>query len=265
MPDITFATYAARFQPWTSEAVAVFAPSEQLTDPRSLTKDFTGANAVPADIRPWLARAKPHRLGTSFDGWRKSALRRLMAALSDQVTLDQGNPKYHFNGPPTRHIALTDDELEALAPAIIAGTEWIFGAGLDTETRHLLFANEWTRSYQNSHDADFDKRTLESAQAAYKAYVNSSSRETLKALAELRKAVIDETQKISQRAQDLASALWKDLAIASAPFVLKVFTDAANVAASAVAAGLAFVAAIFLIFFFRNAGLHKLLYCLRII
>ena len=246
----TFATFAARFQPWTIDPVAPFAPSEQLTDPRNLCKDFTGANTVPPDVRPWLTRTKPPQVGQSYDAWERAALRRLMAALSDQVTLETGTIKYHFSGPPTRHIILSDAELGKFASAIAAGADWVFGAGLDTETRHLLFANEWARGYQNASDPDFGERTLESAKAAYKAYVNSSSRETLKALAELRKAVIEETQKVSQRAQDLASSLWKDLAVAAAPFVLKVLTDAASVPASLVAATLAFAAAVFLVFSF---------------
>ncbi len=92
--------------------------------------------------------------------------------------------------------------------------------------------------------------SLESARAAYAAYVKSGSRETLKALADLRKAVVEETQRVSQRAQDLAGALWKDLTVAAAPFVLKILADAAKTSSQSVAGGLALAAAVFLVFSF---------------
>ena len=89
-------------------------------------------------------------------------------------------------------------------------------------------------------------RTLESAKVAYEAYVQSSSRDTLKALADLRNTVIEETQKVTQRAQDMTAGLWRDLAITAAPFVLKVFGDGAKVTSIRVSATFYIAVAIFI-------------------
>lgn len=87
--------------------------------------------------------------------------------------------------------------------------------------------------------------TALAAKVTYEAHVQSSSRETLKALADLRKNVIDETQKVAQRAQDLTSTLWRDLAVSAAPFVLKIFGDAGKLNSPVISASFYFAAAAF--------------------
>jgi hypothetical protein len=111
---------------------------------------------------------------------------------ADQVTVEAGEARYHLSGPPSQTFAVTDADLPVLAPGLLAGVEWVYVSGFDVETRHLLLANEWARAYRPDALAGLADRALESAKAAYKAYVKSSSRETLKALADLRKAVIEE-------------------------------------------------------------------------
>ena len=81
---------------------------------------------------------------------------------------------------------------------------------------------------------------------AYEAHVQSSSRETLKTLADLRKTVIDETQKVAQRTQDLTAALWRDLAVTATPFVVTILGDAGKSASRTFAAGLYFGSAVFI-------------------
>jgi hypothetical protein len=87
---------------------------------------------------------------------------------------------------------------------------------------------------------------LESARLAYGAHAKSASRETLKALADLRKNVADETQRITQRAQDLTASLWRDLAVAAAPFVLRILPVGASNGWISIAFPLS--AALFLVF-----------------
>jgi len=255
--DETFATFGTRVQPWTADPPAPFAPSEPLADPREFTKDFTGTGAVPRDVRPWLLRSAPITRGATFQAWQTTALHRLTAAIADQVTWEAGATWYHLSGPPSQTFALSDADLLVLAPGLFAGAGWVYGAGFDVETRHLLLANESARAYRPDALIGLADRAFDSAKSAYNAYVKSSSRETLKALADLRKAVIEETQKVSQRAQDLANALWKDLAVAAAPFVVKILSDAANISTGAIAGGLAFVAAAFLAFSYIDAGSYR--------
>ena len=124
---------------------------------------------------------------------------------------------------------------------------WVFTSGQDIEARHLIFASELARAYRETAPLpEVFSHALDSAKATYEAHVQSSSRETLKALSELRKSVIDEAQKITQRTQDLTSGLWRDVAVSAAPFVLKILGDATKAPNPMVTAGFYFAAAIFI-------------------
>jgi len=243
----TFTTRRSRFQLWTAEAAAPYVPLEPLPDPRSFCTDLTGTSTIPADLRPWLLRARPERAGKAFRAWTALASRRLLATVSNQVSITDGALTYHFSGPPSRAFSIPDDKATSLFYRLTAGVAWMFD-GQDVEARHLLLANEWARSYRADTLADLGDRALESARGAYDAYVKSSSRETLRALAELRKAVIDESQKVSQRAQDLTASLWRDFAIATVPFILKVLPDTAKLPSTTISAGIAIAAAVFLLY-----------------
>jgi hypothetical protein len=158
---------------------------------------------------------------------------------------------YHFGGPPSRTLNITDAQLVQVYDRLVEGATWTFVNGVrDADTRHLLLAAEWARSYRPETIGALGEGSLESARAAYSAYVKAGSKETLKALADLRKTVSEESQKASQRAQDLSSALWKDLAVATAPFVLKILPDASKTSSLWIAGALAVGAASFLIFSF---------------
>jgi hypothetical protein len=246
----TFTTFAARYQTWTSDPAPPFSAAEPLADPRAFVKDFTERGTVPSDVRPWLLSAGPVTRGTAFDTWRTAATERLLPALADQVSLEDGTVRHHFAGPPRVTMSPSPEALAQLADGVQAAALWIYAEGRDAEARHLLLANEWARAYRPGGEADLGALSLDSAKSAYAAFVRSGSKETLKALADLRKSVVEESQKASQRAQDLSGALWKDLAVASAPFVLKVLPDSAKAGSVAVSAILAFGAAGFLAYSF---------------
>jgi hypothetical protein len=247
--DGAFATHRSRVQTWTVDLAAPFAASEPLPDPRTLASDFSDGNALPADIRPWLLRTRPQLESRAFSVWSTVSTRRLIACLSDRIGLDQGKLLYAFTGPPACKVAIPDDQLHHYFDRATAGATWVFAEGLrDSDTRHLLLANEWARTFRRHGLEELGEGSLESAKGAYRAYVKAGSKETLKALADLRKSVVDETQKISQRAQDLIGAMWKDLAVASVPFVLKVLPDAAKAENRWIGSAIASGAAAFLVF-----------------
>jgi hypothetical protein len=155
-----------------------------------------------------------------------------------------------FSGPPKRTFALPATFDEAAWTPLQEAASWVYFEGRDPEARQLLFSNELARAHDPDALPDVLKRSLESAKSAYDAHVKSGSRETLKALADLRKTVFEETQKISQRAQDLASSLWKDLAVAAAPFALKIITDPSKATDPNILPIFLFGAALFLTFSF---------------
>jgi hypothetical protein len=245
----SFTTYRARYQHWSLDTPQSISPTEALPDPRRYCTDFTQRGVVVADLRPWLLNSAPAKDdGAMFMVWRSVAVVKAMAAIADHLSVER-DLTFHFSGPPAVTFALADVKVGVIFAQLNAAVLWVYGGGQrDAETRHLLLAHEWARSWSKSEQAHLGADALKSAQAAFNAFVKSGSKETLKAIAELRKGVVDEGQKISQRAQDLSGALWKDLAVASAPFVLKILSDSARLPVGAAAGGLALAAALFLAF-----------------
>jgi len=250
LPDNgTFTTERTRFCKWIISQASDHNCSELLSDPRNYSRDFTGQNHLPKDIRPWLIRTKPEEESSAFTAWQKITARKLMAVLANQITIDNGRIIYSFNGPPIRKFHIDDDHLLPLIDRLSESAQWIFLDAKDSEVRHLFVSNEWGRSLNID---DLGVEATESAKRTYEAYAKASGKETLKALTELRKSVLEESQKIAERAHNLARALWKDLAIASSPFVLKVFSQADKAQNDLVAAIFSFIAAIFLLFAFGS-------------
>lgn len=249
--DATFTTCRNRFQSWTIDDTAPFAQVEKLPDPRKFSQDFTGFEAVVADLRPWIEVSAPKVSSPTYAAWKAQSGRRLLAAIANRVSGSVAALEYYFGGPPSCSVIFDDVKIDGLFERLNGGVGWVFIDGQrDADTRHLLLSNEWSRSYRKDKPEEIGDGALESAKAAYSAYVKVGSKETLKAIADLRKAVIDETQKISQRAQDLAGAMWKDLAVAAAPFVLKILADSARIPNNVIAGWSAAVAAMFLVFSF---------------
>jgi hypothetical protein len=249
----SFTTYRSRLQAWTIDAPPPFAASEPFPDPRRTSNDFTRRNVVPDDVRPWLLQTRPEKTSDAYEAWQSLAARKLLAATADQVSIKMANAPddleelvYHFAGPPSAKFEVSDETAVSLLSELTEGAVWTFATGArDADTRHLLLASEWARSYSAGR---LGSGSVESAAAAYGAYVKSGSKESLKALADLRKTVVEEAQKASQRAQDMAGAMWKDLAVATTPFVIKVLPDAGKTANQWFAFWFAIGAAVFLVF-----------------
>lgn len=243
-PSEAFWTDRSRFELWTVDGAEPYAAAPLAPNPRNLVKDFTSFNAVPTDVRPILLRREPAQRGDLFALWTQHAVRGLLAALVNQVAGAGPDPSYILSGPPSRQLRLSDADAASLFDRLTPAAGWIYREARDAETRHLLFSNELARTWREGAISEFGVGALDSARAAYQAYVRSGSRETLKALSELRKAVIEEAQKVAQRAQDMAGALWKDIAVAAIPLGLKALPSGS--AGNLIAAWAAVGAAVFL-------------------
>ncbi len=216
-------------------------------DPTRYVRDFVPEREVVTDLNPWLLTIVPAASSPVFQAWEAVAARRLLGGLVSRAWLEDGQVWLQAAAtPPIYRIEADDPALPGARSALTEAAAWVFLSGTDIEARHLLFSGELARASRPQQDiATTLDQALEAAKAAYEAHVQSSSRETLKALADLRKTVIDETQKVAQRAQDLAATLWRDLAVSAAPFVLKVLGDATKTAGPLTSSLFYFAAAIF--------------------
>lgn len=216
-------------------------------DPTRYVRDFVPEREVVTDLNPWMLATAPAVSSPAYQAWEAVAARRLLGGLVSRAWLEDGKVWLQAAAqPPIYRIKADDPALPSARSRLTEAATWVFLSGTDIEARHLLFSGELARASRPQQDlATTLDQALEAAKAAYEAHVQSSSRETLKALADLRKTVIDETQKVAQRAQDLAATLWRDLAVSAAPFVLKVLGDATKTAGPLTSSLFYFAAAIF--------------------
>ncbi|PIT00319.1 hypothetical protein TSA1_05725 [Bradyrhizobium nitroreducens] len=248
-PAQAFRTRGLNVAPWNLELPA--GPPEALPDainPSRYVRDFVPDREVATDLNPWILVAAPAASSAAYQAWEAVAARRLLGGLVSRVWLEDGQVWLQAAAtPPIYRIKADDHALPGARPQLTEAASWVFLSGTDIEARHLLFSGELARASRPQQDlATTLAQALEAAKAAYEAHVQSSSRETLKALADLRKTVIDETQKVAQRAQDLAATLWRDLAVSAAPFILKILGDATKTPGVLVSSLFYFAAAAFI-------------------
>ncbi len=244
-----FRTRSIAVEPWTEGGAAPLEPIGTQIDPSSQVFDLSAPRIVPNDLRPWLIWNAPTEHSRAFTAWREEAALRLWASLVDQVAGRSQDRRYRLSGPPVQELDCTDTEVAEAFRPIHEAAKWVYVDTNDKDARHLLLAIELAHTIRISRAAISDALplALENAKAAYRAHVQSANRETLKALGELRRAAIDETQKTVQRTQELTGALWRDLLVASAPFVIKIVPDANRTSSEAISRIFMAFAAIYLI------------------
>lgn len=249
-PSETFECLGMSVDIWSDVSVlAKFAPFGDPIDPRKWVFDLSDPRIVPSDLRPWLLKRQPEIEGDAFSTWKSEAALRLWSSLVDQVAGSAKERRYILAGPPTHDVRVSENDIAGAFRPLRYASEWIFADVTDQDARHLIFGSELAQTLRALALplADAIPIALDNAKAAYRAHVQSASRETLKALADLRRAVVDETQKTVERTHDLTGALWRDLLVAAAPFVIKILPDSANISSSLIARCFLCVAALYLI------------------
>lgn len=204
-----FETLTVRFAQW-GDAEA-FTPREAPPSPREVVRVLDNGERFPDDLGRWLLRDPATTIaGRGIQPWRKMAMERVGQALADEIEPDG---KLLFRGPPaTRFAPEAEPLVEASAlEAIQQAALWMVHNPLEIENRHALLAAEIARAALSggsvSDLASIARPALEGARIAYNFGATQQSRDTLKALSELRKAVSDETAKLAESARTLATAV----------------------------------------------------------
>lgn len=210
-------------QPWSGEVP--YQASGTTKSPRALVREFGAIRLTPEDSRPWLIRgelAAPIE-DAAADIWRSASALTLLHALPDEI--DPIDSRLKFNGPPKLSISVPA-ERDAMVEAV--GVEhfndlqraanWDFENEREAELRHGLLANDIARSAGGSGD-DFQcfldniSDSLEGAKVVYQVPLSDLGRDTLKMLADLRKAVTEETAKVTDATRQLVTSVSGALAI----------------------------------------------------
>lgn len=202
--------------------------------PRALVREFGNVRRVPEDVRIWLASALEvdqfSQPATQI--WVRAASAALTCCLPDEIDPDEGTLK--FRGPPRLTLpgfdATTDTLDNSTFNTLLGVTRWIFENEREAEMRHVLLGAELARAGMASGSTpaflcQHLAHAWESAQIAYQMALAETGRDTLKVLSDLRKAVTEETAKLSDMSRQLtgsvAAALATGIGLIAARIVAK--------------------------------------------
>lgn len=218
-----FDTLGVRFTNW-DEPFAPFEPAAETASPRSLVREYNGQARAPDDIRPWLLRNDDGQFDNStFRVWMAAAAMHTIHSVPDEI--DPVNGSLKFKGPPRLALHFGPDANQRVSELTVqgfksvqSGVRWVFENAREAEMRHALFATEIARSGIETDRAEIYLRehagaALDGAKIAYQASLAQLSGETLKALADLRKSVTEETAKVTEATRQIGGAVAAALAV----------------------------------------------------
>jgi hypothetical protein len=209
-----FETRANRIAPWGD--TTAFSPTPTGCDPRKVVRELAPERLVTAQIDHWLIRdpeLDPPVTHWAFVTWSKCAFAILLRCLSDEVEED-GN--LLFRGPPLSRLKPEADLVTALGldgtRAVQRAAAWVFESSVEMRPRHDLFAPEIARTAHSGQGAGATFRlaagpALEGATMARAFGLSEVSRDSLKAMTDLRKAVGEEIGKLSETTRSIAAAV----------------------------------------------------------
>jgi hypothetical protein len=203
----TIDTWSVRYAPWGSAEpfVALDAPANPARIVRVL-----GPGGPGDQLGRWLLRETNVSAETAaMAPWKERAAKRLLASLAQEIEPDG---RLLFRGPPpTRFTPSHGDIDQASFAALQAAAGWAYENTRELDNRHGLVAAEVARtSLRNGSLRDLAATlpaALEGARIAYNFGVTQQSKDTLRALGDLRKSVSDDAAKLSETTRSLGTAV----------------------------------------------------------
>lgn len=221
------------FQSWTGTQYPNVVPATK--SPRVLVKEFGNTRRVPEDVRCWMAPSleAEHFAHATTQVWVRATSAALISCLPDEIEAEGGILK--FRGPPRLALPKFDATAEALDlvtfNTLVKAIHWVFEHEREAEMRHILLASELARSGAPAENTPaFLRQHLahawESAQIAYQMALAETGRDTLKVLSDLRKAVTEETAKLSDLSRQLTGSVAAAVATGIGLIAARVATNA---------------------------------------
>lgn len=226
---IPFATDLVCFVPWGGSG---YLPPAQAArkSPRDLVREAAQERLVPADIRLWLLHMPIEArlwIEGRFQVVAELAAPALVRCLASEVS---GMSNVSFSASPRRNLILKGDSSQTLGlsglSALVDAARWVYEDESSTHQRHALYAAEVGRSVEANADVAAALTAsgpdiLQGAQFAYELAMADLGKEALRAQADLRKAVADDTARAAEGARSIATSLATAFATAIGLFVAR--------------------------------------------
>lgn len=221
--DIGFQTRAFEVEPWVDVPKTIECPRRNRkldAGPRRQVRCHSPELMAPISLEPWINAGIAPDNGQAVEIWRDVAAQMIVRSLPNDLYREGEIFKVGLSGQPPRRLDLGLFRSNEIQFKILQeAATWLYLEGDDIDVRHTFLSAELAREW--APDVTFYAglasrlpRALESARLVYKAHLRSGSKDTLKALADLRKVLSEEVQKLLQQSRDLSSAVWRDVAIA---------------------------------------------------
>lgn len=212
--DQGFDVRAGRLAPWGVNEPYEAEPTN--CDPRKVVRDLSRVGRVPEAVDQWILRDPDQALlweHWAIRHWARLGATALVRALSDEVE-DDG--RLVFRGPPIVRLAVEPNIDEVLGSEGFRDLQrvaaWVFEAPTEMRPRHALFGPEIARTATDDEGAGQVLRrvaaaALEGAGIARAFGLADQSRDSLKAMTDLRKSISEEISKLSDTTRQIAGAV----------------------------------------------------------
>ncbi|MFN3747011.1 MAG: hypothetical protein ACK4TL_20135, partial [Hyphomicrobiaceae bacterium] len=243
---LPFSTKSCVYAPWSS-AVHQKRLDDTFDSPRRLVRDQS-YQLTPIDIRPWYLMIPGDESSGIFVSWKEAAVKNLIFCLPTEIRASDTGRQVVLKGARS---AFADVDLSTPQPQLFNvatdAVRWVYDQPRDTETKFHLLNNHLALYWPENAKwpmglAGVLDHALASAREAFAFHLQDDSKEAIKSLGDLRKALQEEVARSQIATRDLLSALWRDAAIAGAAFAFRSATtnSSAVIAASLGAATLLF-------------------------
>jgi uncharacterized protein YjeT (DUF2065 family) len=222
-----FASRSLQFRGWGGSR-APEPPKAATAQPPKLVRDLAPVTA-PVDLSPWLLESAPTNDSMVFEVWRSAAFPHLIFSLPDEISRTNGAYFVALKGP--RSVAASVEnplptcDLESFHE-LTDTIRWIYLEPRESDTKFTLLNYQLALDWQDgrtwpTHLFAVLRRSYASAKDAFAFHLHDQSKEFLKTLGDLRKALQEDVVKIQQSTRDLLAAFWRDFAIAAIVLALR--------------------------------------------
>ncbi|MBB3590883.1 hypothetical protein FHX08_001227 [Rhizobium sp. BK529] len=201
-------TRSVRYCPWWHEGE--FQPQAGAESVAKVNR-LLGRKGPGDHLGRWLLKAAATPVHqAAIEPWRLRAASRLLRAMAQEIEPDN---RLLFKGPPPTRFTVGDEEdLTAdLFATLQSVATWLLENERELENRHGLLAAEIARTATRGGSAmdlaSTLRLALEGARIAYNFGVTQQNKDTLRALGDLRKAVSEDTAKLSEIMRTLGTAV----------------------------------------------------------
>lgn len=243
--DWNFKTRGFDVEPWVEDDIGQPAKIAKFeVGPRRIVRSQSASFMAPVSIEPWLLVNCEHESDLGFLIWKEVASDMLARSFPNELFCDGETQCVTLLGQPQRKLNFGHTTSRTSIPFewMQLAAKWIYYDGSDNEVRHTFLSSELGRDWPTGASFSDGLSTklsgaLDAANLMYKAHLRSGIKDTLKALADLRKTLADDVQKLLQQAKDLSASVWRDIAVAVGVLAIRFALDGAKSAESSSAFG----------------------------